>query len=348
LPSLLGKTFDRRSWQGGGVRVIVVGAGVVGLTCAVRLAEAGHETHVLARDLPPETTSAVAAALWYPYRALPQDRVTSWSARTYDVLSELAGTAAASGVRLRDGVELLQADAPADPWWRRAVPALTSVTDPRPGYPRGWRLRLPIAEMDTYLGYLVGRLEQAGGTVTRQRLAALPASGVVVNATGLASRALAGDSSLHPVRGQVVRVGQTGVEEWLLVSETAADERPLYVVPREHDVVVGGTAQDGEWQLAPDPDTARELLERAVALVPQLAGAPVLAHRVGLRPARPQVRLETVPHEDGSPGGVVHCYGHGGAGVTLSWGCADDVLAEVEGMLARGAAVTPLPADASA
>jgi len=48
----------------GPVRVVVVGAGVVGLTCAVRLAEAGHEAHVLARDLPPETTSAVAAGLW--------------------------------------------------------------------------------------------------------------------------------------------------------------------------------------------------------------------------------------------------------------------------------------------
>jgi D-amino-acid oxidase len=346
---LLAKTCRPGSWQADSVRVIVVGAGVVGLTCAVRLAEAGHETHVLGRDLPPETTSAVAAALWYPYRALPQDRVTAWSARTYEVLSVLAGTAPASGVRLRDGVELLGADSPAEPWWRPAVPALSTVVDPRPGYPRGWRLQLPVAEMDTYLAYLVGRLEQAGGTVTRQRLAALPTSGVVVNATGLASRALAGDPSLHPVRGQVVRVGQTGVEEWLLVSETAADERPLYVVPREQDVVVGGTAQDGDWRLAPDPDTARELLERAIALVPQLAGAPVLAHRVGLRPARPQVRLETVPHEDGSPGGVVHCYGHGGAGVTLSWGCADDVLSEVEALLPGGGDLSrSSTADASA
>ena len=60
-------------------RVIVVGAGVVGLSCAVRLLEAGHRVDVVARDLPLETTSAVAAALWYPYRALPQDRVTAWS-----------------------------------------------------------------------------------------------------------------------------------------------------------------------------------------------------------------------------------------------------------------------------
>ena len=131
--------------------MVVVGAGVVGLTCAVRLAEAGHETHVLARDLPPETTSAVAAALWYPYRALPQDRVTAWSARTYRVLDELAADPA-TGVRMRDGVELLGPTAPAEPWWRAAVPVLATVRDPAPGYPRGWRLPLPVAEMDVYLG----------------------------------------------------------------------------------------------------------------------------------------------------------------------------------------------------
>ena len=72
-------------------RVIVVGAGVVGLSCAVRLLEAGHRVDVLARDLPLETTSAVAAAIWYPYRALPQDRVTDHrvgvNARLQDVLA---------------------------------------------------------------------------------------------------------------------------------------------------------------------------------------------------------------------------------------------------------------------
>ena len=314
----------------GRVRVVVVGAGVVGLTCAVRLAEAGHEAHVLARDLPHETTSAVAAALWYPYRALPQDRVTAWSARTYEVLTELAQQSG-TGVWVRDGVELLGPEAPDQPWWRAAVPDLTTVPDPAPGYPRGWRLALPVAEMDAYLEHLVARLERAGGTLTRHWLAELPASGVVVNASGLASRALAGDSTLYPVRGQVVKVAQTGVQEWLI--ESSDEERPLYVVPREHDVVVGGTADADSWDLRPDPETATAILARATALVPALRGAEVLAHRVGLRPARPAVRLEAVPHPDGESGGVVHCYGHGGAGVTLSWGCADDVLVAVEELL---------------
>jgi D-amino-acid oxidase len=67
---------------------------------------------------------------------------------------------------------------------------------------------------------------------------------------------------------------------------------------------------------------ATVILERAVELVPELAGAAVLGHKVGLRPARPEVRLEVEQRDDTR---VVHCYGHGGAGVTLSWGCADEV-----------------------
>lgn len=312
------------------MRVVVVGAGVVGLSCAVRLAEAGNDTHVLARDLPPETTSAVAAALWYPYRTGPRVAVTRWSAATYAELTRLAADQPDSGVRMVPGTEVHTAAAE-PPWWRSAVPTLEEVRDPLPGRSYGWRLALPVADMPTYLAWLVTRLEAAGGTLTRAWLPELPTSGVVVNATGLASRALAGDGSLRPVRGQVVRVGQVGIGEWLLDQSDPA--LPLYVVPREGDVVVGGTAEEDDWSTTPDPATAHTLLARAAGLVPALAAAPVLEHRVGLRPARPTVRLETCPHPDGSPGGVVHCYGHGGAGVTLSWGCADDVLAAVTALV---------------
>jgi D-amino-acid oxidase len=322
------------------VRVLVVGAGAVGLTCAVRLAEAGYDAHVLARDLPAETTSAVAAALWYPYRALPEDAVTSWSARSYAVFAELAASHPESGVRMRSGVELHAGTTPPpDPWWREAVPGLTTVRDPAPGYGYGWRAQLPVADTTTYLDWLVARLAATGGTVTRAWLPDLPSHGVVVNTCGLAARALAGDTSVHPVRGQVVRVEQVGIEEWLL--EGSDETRPLYVVPREHDVIVGGTAEVGSWDLRPDPEVGRAVLARAVTLVPALRQARVLGHRVGLRPARPAVRLETVPHADGSPGGIVHCYGHGGAGVTLSWGCADDVLAQVDQLSRIAAGQSP-------
>lgn len=313
------------------MRIIVVGAGVLGLSCAVRLCEAGYEAHVLARDLPAETTSSVAAALWYPYRALPQDRVTAWSRTTYDELARLADDPA-TGVRVRWGTELLRTPGE-EPWWAGAAPSLQRLTTPPAGFAGGWRLPVPVADMSVYLPWLVARLESLGGTLTRAWLPALPDDAVVVNCAGLAARALTGDDTVHPVRGQVVLVEQVGIDEWLLEQSDAAEL--TYVVPREHDVVVGGTAQDGVYDPRPDPSTAERILARARGLVPDLARATVLGHRVGLRPARPGVRLET-EHRDG--GTVIHCYGHGGAGVTLSWGCADEVTAAV-GALASGVGV---------
>lgn len=305
------------------MRVVVVGAGVIGLSAAVRLAESGHDVHVLARDLPLETTSAVAAALWYPYRASPPEAVTRWAATTYEALARLATEAPESGVRMRWGTELSR-EPPGVPWWRDAVPDLRPLADPPAGFAGGWRLQVPVADTSTYLPWLAGRLEALGGTVSRAWLPSLPDRGVVVNATGLASRALAGDESLRPVRGQVVRLAQVGIDEWLL--EQTDQSALTYVVPRERDVVVGGTAEEDVYDPAPDPGTADRILARARQLVPQLADAAVLGHRVGLRPARPAVRLET-ESRDGST--VIHCYGHGGSGITLSWGCAEDVAARV-------------------
>ncbi len=297
-------------------RVIVVGAGVVGLSCAVRLLEQGHQVDVVARDLPLETTSAVAAAIWYPYRAYPVERVTAWSRTSYQVFEELAQVEG-TGVRMRPGTELHRTRQ-ADPWWRDAVPALTRVSALDPPYVDAWSFVAPVVEMAVYLGWLAARVERLGGTLTRLALPALPGHAeVVVNATGLGSRLMAEDRSLTPVRGQVVYVEQVGLERWWLDGSG-----PVYVVPRSRDIVVGGTDDEGAWDRRPDPATARLILERATALVPALAGARVLGHRVGLRPARPAVRLEA---EQVGGSRVVHCYGHGGAGVTLSWGCAGEV-----------------------
>jgi D-amino-acid oxidase len=296
--------------------VVVVGAGVTGLTCAVRLAEQGHRVDVLARDLPLETTSVVAAALWYPYQALPQDRVTGWSASSYAEFATLAGPE--TGVRMMSGTEVLPAGAE-DPWWASAVPDLVRGTPP-PSYAAAWSFTAPVIDMPVYLAWLRVRLAELGGTLTRMSLGALPVAGpadVVVNCAGLGSRLLAGDRDVRPVRGQVVLVAGVQLDHWWLDATG-----PTYVVPRGRQVVVGGTDEADDWSRTSSPETATEILHRATRLVPELADATVEGHRVGLRPVRPSVRLEV-------EGRVVHCYGHGGAGVTLSWGCADEVAALV-------------------
>lgn len=294
-------------------RVMVVGAGVVGLTCAVRLLEAGHRVDVVARDLPRETTSAVAPALCYPQLLFPPDRVAGWTARTFEVLADLAADET-SGVRMLPGTEVLT-QPQVRPWWGAALPGLERATDLPEGYVDGWTCTAPVVEMPVHLDWLRARMLALGGTLTRLHLRALPTGGdVVVNCSGLGSRLLAPDLSLTPVRGQVVVVEQVGLDRWWLDPAS-----PSYVVPRSGEVVVGGTEEDGEWSRTPSAATAEAILARAARLVPELAGARVLRHQAGLRPARPTVRLERA-------GRVVHCYGHGGAGVTLAWGCADDVV----------------------
>lgn len=304
-------------------RVIVVGAGVVGLTCAVRLLEAGLRVDVVARDLSPETTSAVAAGLWYPYRALPQDRVSAWARASYAAFAALAappelGGDPESGVRMVPGTEV-HLGGSAVPWWGSGVPDLRRADRVPAGWGGGWSFQAPVADMPGYLEWLGARVEALGGTITRLSLGALPVGALVVNCAGLGARRLGADRTVVPVRGQVVVLEQFGLDRWWL--DPAG---PTYVVPRAHDVVVGGTDVEGEWSRVPSPEAAAAILDRAARLVPGVAGARVLRHRVGLRPVRPSVRLERV-------GDVVHCYGHGGAGVTLSWGVADEVVGLVRG-----------------
>ncbi|HEX6151481.1 FAD-dependent oxidoreductase, partial [Nocardioides sp.] len=251
------------------------------------------------------------------YEAHPRQRVHAWSASTYDTLVDLAAEPR-TGVRLRSGTEVLRESLP-DPRWSATVPDLTRVTPPS-GYVDAWSFTAPVADMPVYLRWLQARLEELGGTVTRVSMADLPrpAEGVVVNCAGLGARRLVDETDVHPARGQVLVVAGARVDRWWL-----DESGPTYVVPRGDQVVVGGTFEEDDWSRTPDPATAERIWKRAVALVPALASGEVVAHRVGLRPVRSEVRLERI-------GDVIHCYGHGGAGVTLSWGCADEVASLVE------------------
>jgi D-amino-acid oxidase len=310
------------------MKVRVVGAGVVGLTSALRLAEAGHQVEVVAAELGESTTSAIAAALWYPYLATPNARVTRWLRTSFAALTALAADPG-TGVRLRSGRELFR-EPVADPWWRSAVPDLARIAEDQlpAGYLDGYSLTVPVVDMAVHLAWLLDRLRDRGAGIETRRLTGLPAAlaGVeaVVNCAGLGARELAGDPTLSPVRGQIIVVEQFGLTEWLL--DQNDPERLTYLVPRAETVILGGTSEEGDADPEVRPATAEAILARCAALVPAAATARIVSHRVGLRPVRPAVRLETELLADGP---VVHCYGHGGSGVTLAYGCAAGVLDQV-------------------
>ena len=307
-----------------GERVVVAGAGVAGLTTAVVLAETGASVHVIAEQVP-GVTSLAAGAMWGPYLVEPKDKVDQWGQRSLEMFRRLAEDPDA-GVRLTSGIEASRtADAP--PEWATTLPGFRScaAAELPAGFTAGYRFTVPLIDMPTYLDYLLRRLHAAGGTVERRRLASLADVGpatVIVNCTGLGAKDLLPDPDLRPIRGQHVVVTNPGLIEFFS-EDTGLSPDLLCFYPHGDIVVLGGTAIDGQGDLAADDKAAAGILARCAEIEPRLAQARVLEHRIGARPTRDTVRVEAERQEDGTM--VVHNYGHGGAGVTLSWGCADEV-----------------------
>ncbi|MFJ6622703.1 FAD-dependent oxidoreductase [Kitasatospora sp. NPDC091335] len=303
--------------------VVVVGGGIIGLTTAVRLQERGRRVVVVTADGLLSTTSATAAAVWFPVATGTDSRVADWSATAFAEFARQAQDGV-PGVSMR-GTRMLAHERQPEglPWWGAAVPDLRPLTaaERGPDCAGGWSFTAPAVEMPLYLPWLLGRFTGNGGEIVHRRLDTLGRAGdwapVVVNATGLGARRLCDDQAVHPVRGQLVLVRNPG-----LPSSTRIQDDPAgytYIHPRSTDVVLGGTFEEDDWNTTPDPATAEAILARCTAHVPALREARVIRYAAGLRPARHGgPRLEADPD-----GRTVHNYGHGGAGVTLSWGCAD-------------------------
>ncbi|WP_250006770.1 FAD-dependent oxidoreductase [Actinoplanes sp. M2I2] len=302
--------------------VSIIGGGVLGLTVAHELAARGFGVTVIAAQGHREAVSSVAAAIWFPHDVTPTPRVLASAEVTYRRLVALAGDPS-TGVRLRHGTVVHRTPDP-DLSWVPAVPGGAAPADAPPPGASGVRCLLPLVVTDAYLGWLHREVQSLGVRFESRTVARLDevAGDAVVVAAGLGSAALlGGDDEVYPIRGQVVRLSNPGLTDWLLDDENPAGL--TYVVPRDHDVVCGGTGDVGSWDETIDPDVEAGILARATELVPELAGQAVLSRAVGLRPARTSVRLEPVP---GHGRTVIACYGHGGAGFTLSWGEAAEVV----------------------
>jgi D-amino-acid oxidase len=280
----------------------------------------------------------VAAAVWYPYKAYPQDKVNAWGASTYAIFRDLAAADSPldHGIVMSEILEVLPEQTP-DPWWVETVRESFRHAGPDelpPGYQDGYVFTAPVIDMSIYLPYLQHRFTAAGGRIMERSATNLDEAfaqcPVVVNCAGLGARELVGDTLLYAALGQVVRIrSQSGIRRAVL--DDYGPNKVAYIVPRVHDIVLGGIDEDRNEDTQPDPEATASILRRCANLLPELSSLPeedILAVVCGLRPARPSVRLE---RENVRPGNwVVHNYGHGGAGVTLSWGCAAEVVELIE------------------
>lgn len=311
--------------------VLVIGAGVVGLTTAISLAEAGLSVTIRTAAPPGRTTSAAAGAVWGVVKAGPPDRALEWGRAGLEVLAKLAAEPG-TGVRIAAGREVSRA--PLEPYfWTSLLADLRACEQSElpDGFTDGWHYTAPLATMPVYLGYLQARFERAGGTLEVSPVASLASlaglAPVIVNCSGAAAHDLVPDSAVVPVRGQVVIAANPGIEEFL-VSRDPEPPWIVYMFPHGGTVLLGGTNDEGNWDMDPSAEVAERIMAGCCAIEPRLRGAEILGHRVGLRPWRPEVRLESEPLGSGV---LWHNYGHGGAGISLSWGCAAEITSAICG-----------------
>ena len=306
-------------------KIAIVGAGVSGLTCAALFAERGHRAAIFAEQIGQQTTSGAAAALWFPYDCEPRDKMITWALATYRVLVDLSRDPR-SGVSL---IELCQFSRTGDlqiPDW--AIPlgasSVAAAVCVAP-FKSGFALQVPLMDTTIYLDYLANRFHGVGGEIhANVRLEKLEEIDrdfdLIINCAGIGARELVHDVDLEPHRGQVATIRKIDNLKCAIV----CDDAPLmYAIPRMNDCVLGGTNEISD-NLVVDPSSTSRIVAEC-ARVLKIDNPRVLNERVGLRPFRKSgVRLERAQLRDGRT--VIHNYGHGGSGFTLSWGCARHVL----------------------
>jgi D-amino-acid oxidase len=367
-------SFFNGTFAHSGRGVVVIGAGVSGLTSALVLRRHGFAVTVVADAFAPRVTSVVAGALWeWPPAVCGRHenegsiaRAKAWCELSYATFADLARDRT-PGVYLRPATFYFRQRVADDPRQRQKMEELAErVQGFRHdaalvgefgvsrdlGLCDAYEHVAPMIDTDAYMRWLLDKVRDAGCCIREEKvkgplsdraatLAREHGARVVVNCAGLGAREL-GDRTLFPLRGALVRVRNDGKSMPRLTrAHCVANDgsgRFLFVVPRGDDtVVLGGLAEPHEWGLEVGMHNyapIREMYRRSVEFLPVLASAQIDATesvRVGLRPFRADgVRLEIEP---GTPP-IVHNYGHGGSGVTFSWGCAAEVADQVENAFA--------------
>jgi glycine/D-amino acid oxidase-like deaminating enzyme len=253
-------------------RFAVLGCGVMGLSTARLLQRRlGGSVTIYAKDLPPQTTSNIAGALWHPTSAYNQQMVNAkfmeqFRAACYlsnRAFQELVGTE--YGVRWTDTYELISRDASLDrelAGGAQLYPQTEVFRDPEHyfGFPYARQFSTMMIEPHTYLRALLRDFYVAGGKIVvkdfkkREEIARLQEP-IVFNCTGLGARELFGDQKLGPVRGQLEVLLPQPEVDYCYISGAG------YMFPRRDGIILGGTFDHDDWSLEPDAEQTTGIIE---------------------------------------------------------------------------------------
>eukprot|EP01119_Soliformovum_irregulare_P020487 TRINITY_DN6640_c0_g1_i1.p1 TRINITY_DN6640_c0_g1~~TRINITY_DN6640_c0_g1_i1.p1 ORF type:complete len:265 (+),score=45.15 TRINITY_DN6640_c0_g1_i1:361-1155(+) len=240
-----------------------------------------------------------------------------------------------AGIREIDGYDYsLDEEKRPFPNWMTLLPHRHATTEEIPkGYKSGWWFSSMVIETPRFMPWLMRRFTDLGGKHEERKLESINEAilhpfqpEIVVNCTGLGARGFLKDDQVYPIRGHVVRVNAPQVKKFYNALTESGET--IYILPRSDCVVCGGTAQKGEWDTSIDSEESQRILERCERLFPGISKSEVISEWTGLRPGRSEIRLEMEPTNapDSHCRQIIHNYGHGGGGMTLSWGCAQEVV----------------------
>ncbi|KAI9279047.1 FAD dependent oxidoreductase [Umbelopsis sp. AD052] len=328
--------------------VVVIGAGVIGLTTALLLQKKGYQVTILAKYVPGdmniEYTSPYSGAHWRTMIPNDQKDLQENDAVAYNVFYKIGESLPSdtTGVMIIPALDCWSErnDDTANPWWKDVVKDFRFVEKKElfPDTVIGHSYTTVAVNTPHYMQWLVRLFTQSGGKLKRATLAHVqdalkycPDAQSIVNCTGLQARFLGGvkDEKVYPTRGQVVVVNAPHIKKTLT---SMVGDGTSYIIPRSNGhVILGGTRQAHDFNSEVDMETAKEIMEKTVRLLPELAhgkgvkGLDIVRHNVGLRPSReggPRIENEMTTTTSGKPLLITHCYGHGGYGVQSSWGSA--------------------------
>lgn len=345
-------------------QIVVVGAGVIGLTCAWILSEKGYKVTIVANRFPStfnddiDYTSPWAGAHFRPFPSTNEGDLKDFPLTrvTFDVLKEISAKFPESSVKFMKGIDYVEADeelyASLSTGYAEGLKNFEIIS--KELLPKNvkfgakydsWCLNSPL-----YLQFLERRLRMYYGVefvnstvVSLKAISQNFPNSSIINCTGLGLRYDGGyDSKCFQVRGQtlLVRPPKNCPYKNMTVTHRLPGGKYSFVIPRPFDggIIVGGTRQPGVLTAAPNYEDKEELIKNAMERFPELIiyddnGNPTLDVKkinVGFRPMRQGgVRLEKerIPNSSNS---IIHCYGFGSSGFEMSWGAAELVFKLVE------------------